>query len=150
MLTMIGGFLGVIAFGVLGFTRSVPAALITHGVLFLTFVAFSIQRSGGVSEWRNMRVNGFYSVHYSIIILIGVVLVIGGVFIATLVEPGREPNSMTKVDQIYFGIVIGCIGGGLIPIAVGDLLSSNQTGRTRCCVEKSRVNCLFFGLVGDF
>jgi hypothetical protein len=132
MLTMIGGFLGIISFGVLGVTRSMPAALITHGVLFVTFVAFSIRRSGGLSGWLNMKVKDLYSVHYSIIILIGLAFVIGGVCIAALIEPGSQPNSMTKFDQIYFGIIFASIGGGLIPIAVADWMSCSLTrGRTR-------------------
>ena len=132
MLTVIGGFLGIIAFGVLGATRSIPAALITHGVLFLMFVAFSIKRSGGLSNWRNMKVDALYSVHYSIIILIGLVFLIGGACIATFVEPGSEPNSMTKLDQIYFGTIIASIGGGLIPIVVADWMSKSRTrSRTR-------------------
>ena len=132
MLTMIGGLLGIIAFGVLGVTRSMPAALITHGILFVTFVIFSIQRSGGLTEWRNIKVESLYSVHFSIIILIGLVFVIGGACIAILVEPGSEPNSMTKLDQIYFGTIFASIGGGLIPIAVADWMSNSQTrSRTR-------------------
>ena len=129
MLTMISGFLGIIALGVLGATRSMPATLITHGLLFLTFVAFSIQRSGGLSKWRSMKVNALNSVHFSIIILVGFVFVIGGACIATLVEPGSGPNSMTKLDQIYFGIVIASIGGGVIPIAIADWMSNSPIKR---------------------
>ena len=124
---MIAGFLGIIAFGVLGVTRSMPAALITHGMLFLAFVAFSICKSGGLSQWRNMKVDAIYSVHFSIIILLGLVFVIGGVFIAFLVEAGSASNSMTRLDQIYFGAIIASIGGGVIPIAIADWHSNNQT-----------------------
>lgn len=131
MLTMIGGFLGIIAFGVLGATRNMPAALITHGVLFLTFVAFSIKRSGGLSKWWNMKVDVLCSVHFSFIILIGFLFVIGGACIATLMEPGSEPNSMTKLDQVYFGTIIASIGGGMIPIAVADWMSKRHTRRLR-------------------
>ena len=131
MLTMIAGFLGVIAFGVLGATRSIPIAVITHGALFLGFIAFSLRRSESFSEWRSMKIDAIYSVHYSIIILVGLVFVTAGLYIATLVEPGSEPNSMTKTDQIYFGAIIACIGGGLIPISIADWLSQNQKSRTR-------------------
>ena len=126
-LILIGGFIGVIAFGVLGATRSMPAALITHGLLFVAFVAFSIRRSGGLSKWRKTKVDSFYSVHHSMIILIGLVFVISGTCVATLVEPGTEPNSMTKADQIYFGVIFAAIGGGLIPIATSDWISDHQT-----------------------
>lgn len=127
MLTMIAGFLGIIAFGVLGATRSLPAALTIHGLLFLSFVAFSIFKSGGLSRWRSVKVDGFYSVHFSVIILIGLVFVAGGASIAFFVDPGSAPNSMTKLDQIYFGAIIASIGGGVIPIAVADWHSNNQT-----------------------
>lgn len=126
LLTATGGFLGIIAFGVLGVTRSLPAALVTHGILFLIFVAFSIQRSGGVTEWRNLKVKAHYSVHHSIIILLGLAFVIGGICIATLVEPGGEPNAMTRSEQIYFGAIFAFIGGGLIPMAAADWMSSNR------------------------
>jgi hypothetical protein len=123
LLMMTGGFLGIIAFGVLGVTRSMPAALFTHALLFLSFIAFSLKRSGGLMAWRNMKMQAIYSVHFSIIILIGLVFVIGGACIAMLIEPGGDPNSMTRFEQIYFGLIIASIGGGVIPISISDWIS---------------------------
>ena len=144
MLTMIYGLLGIITLGVLGVTRSMPAALLTHGALFLTFVAFSIRRSGGLPKWRNMKFAPLYSVHFSIIILIGLVFVTGGVCIATLVKPGREPTAMTQCNQIYFGTIIAAIGGGLVPIAIADWMSDSAPGsraRRRSGPKPRRNSC---------
>lgn len=127
---MITGFTGIIAFGVLGATRSIPAALITHGVLLLGFVVWVIRRSGSVTDWLNMRNEPVFSVRPSIIVLIGAAFVVAGVWIATMIESGSGPRSMTRVDQIYFGSIFACIGGGMIPTAISAWLSEQKSGRT--------------------
>jgi uncharacterized membrane protein len=78
-----------------------------------------------------MKVNAFYSLHFSIIILVGLVFVGGGAFIAFLLNPGSSPNSMTKLDHIYLGAIIAAIGGGVIPIVVADWHSNNQARSRR-------------------
>ena len=47
--TMIAGFLGVIAIGILGATRSIPFALSVHVILFLGVLAYSIAKSKNLS-----------------------------------------------------------------------------------------------------
>lgn len=124
---MITAFTGIIAFLVLGVTRSIPAALITHGVLLLIVVVFSIRRNGSVVKWEKPR----FFVPPSIIVLIGATFVVAGACIATLIEPGSDPSSMTRVDQIYFGSIFACVGGGMILTAISAWLSKEKSGRTR-------------------
>ncbi len=123
MRVSIGGFLGIIAFGVLSVTRDLTTAIVTHAILFAVFLLLSLKRSGSLRNWVHMSIDAEYSLPYFVVAAVGLAFVTVGSYIAIFVEPGRDPDSMNKAQQIYFGVVFASIGGGIIPIAVSDWIT---------------------------
>ncbi|MGJ8656452.1 MAG: hypothetical protein ACSHX6_08370 [Akkermansiaceae bacterium] len=48
-----------------------------------------------------------------VIMLGGVAFIIAGIWAGLFAEPGSEADSMTKIDQVYFGVIFISLGLGL-------------------------------------
>ncbi|GAB4157468.1 MAG: hypothetical protein Tsb009_34540 [Planctomycetaceae bacterium] len=110
ILVFVTGFMGVPAMGVLYLVRSIPVVLITHFLLVLTCAYFLAKQHGGFSNWRRIKIHSINSIHPSVIILVGLLFVAGGLNISLTFQAGGKPNSMTREEQIYFGSTIICNG----------------------------------------
>ena len=123
MLVSSGGFLGLLALGVLSATRDLAAALTTHAILFAVFLHFSLWRRGRLRGWLHMRTGAGNSLTHLVVAAMGLTFLIAGSHIAICAHSGTDPNSMDKAQQIYFGLIFASIGGGIFPIAVSDWIA---------------------------
>jgi len=113
MTLLLAGFSGILAFGTLGASRSLPIALTVHAALLVSVLVFWIKKAGSLGAWCGQRVQGEYSVHPSLATAMGFVFGLGGVAIMFLGTPSTDTNGMDRGDIVYFGTLFLFLGSGL-------------------------------------
>ncbi|MEP4077018.1 hypothetical protein [Haloferula sp.] len=118
MLMLISGFTGVIAFAVLGLTKILPLALCIHGVLFASALFYATKLPNGIRNLTHTNCEPLSKIKYLASICGGFFFLISGAYIATIIEPGDQPNAMSQSDQVYFGALFMLAGAGVCLIQV--------------------------------
>jgi formate hydrogenlyase subunit 4 len=112
-------FLGVPAFVTLGLSRSIKLSILVHVTLVLLVVfGICVCKRSLHKAWLTLKPVTALHYHPVVILIIGLCFLAMGLWMAIAIEPGNEPNSMTKSDQIYFGALFAGMGAGVSLIAI--------------------------------
>ena len=121
---LLAGFSGILAFGVLGASRSLPIALVTHGSLVALALVLWIKKTGSIALWWRQRIKADYFVHPSVVTAIGIFFGFGGVALIVFGNPSEGPDAMNRPAIVYFGILFLFLGIGVSSIAGMDWLEA--------------------------
>jgi len=126
MTLLLAAFSGILGFGILGVSCSMPVALTAHAALIVLVVAFWIKKAGSLAAWYCQRVEGIYAVHPFIVTVIGFIFGLGGVAIMFFGKPSTGSNPMDREAIVYFGTILLLLGSGVSTVSSADWIGVKQ------------------------
>lgn len=122
LLLMITGFSGVPCLCLYGLSEKLSISLVVHSVLVLSYLVYAVKKEGSFKAWLNQRTDSYYSVHPVVIVLIGILFTVIGIYIMIFGQPGKDPESMNLSEIIYFGAIFTLVGSGVFLVSLKDCL----------------------------
>lgn len=75
-------------------------------------------RHGSFLSWYREPVKGRLDLHPFLVVLVGLVFLLPGLFLICFEEPGSGPDAMDRYQIVAFGVICCLLGGGLCLLAL--------------------------------
>ena len=124
-LIMIIGFTGVPCLGLAGLSKNLPVSLVLHFLLVLSYFIYAVNKEGSIKSWYLQRVNSIYNVHPIVVVFIGLLFSLMGVYSMAFIEPGNGPDALNLSESIYAGSIFTLIGVGAFLVSLKDCFYLN-------------------------